>query len=288
MTDAATLATVCVITVSYNSSDHLQLFLRSLRASEASPFEIIVADNRSDDIAATRAAVSLAATTLIELDDNLGYGGAVNAAAAGLSADIEWIVVANPDVTFHPGAITAMLDAASRHPGAASIGPRILGDDGTVYPSARRLPSLSTGLGHAAFVRVWPSNPWTRIYKAEGEDVMAERYVGWLSGSCLLVRRSAFEQLGGFDEGYFMYFEDVDLGGRIGQAGWRNLYAPQAVVTHSGAHSTSRDSNRMLTVHHASAYRYLRRKYSSWYLAPVRGVLWFGLTLRARWLTRRR
>jgi N-acetylglucosaminyl-diphospho-decaprenol L-rhamnosyltransferase len=288
MSESVSLASVCVVTVSYNSSDHLEPFLQSLHASEAESFSVIVADNRSEDIEATRALVAKAKATLLELDDNRGYGGAVNAAAAVLGADIEWIVVANPDVTFHAGAISAMLDAAIRHPDAASVGPRILGDDGTVYPSARRLPSLSTGLGHAAFVRVWPANPWTRIYKAEGQDAMAERYVGWLSGSCLLVRRSAFEALGGFDEGYFMYFEDVDLGGRIGQAGWKNLYAPEAVVTHSGAHSTSRDSNRMLTVHHASAYRYLQRKYSSWYLAPVRGMLWFGLTLRARWLTRRR
>ena len=81
-----------------------------------------------------------------------------------------------------------------------------------------------------------------------------------------------------------MYFEDVDLGYRLGKSGWKNLYWPTAVVEHSGAHSTSRDSARMIKVHHESASRYLDKKYRGWYLAPLRVALRLGLVTRGRWL----
>ena len=112
------------------------------------------------------------------------------------------------------------------------------------------------------------------------------RPVGWLSGSCLLVRRSAFDAIGGFDEGYFMYFEDVDLGYRLGKAGWGNLYEPTAVVTHIGGRSTASVRSSMLRTHHRSAGRFLQQKYRGWHLAPLRWTLRVGLELRARWLTR--
>ena len=121
------------------------------------------------------------------------------------------------------------------------MGPAILTPDGVLYPSARRLPTLWLGAGHAILGWVWPTNPWTRKYRAENSGVHA-RTAGWLSGSCLLVRRKAFEQIGGFDERYFMYFEDVDLGARMQQAGWENCYVPDAVVTHIGGHATERQA----------------------------------------------
>jgi N-acetylglucosaminyl-diphospho-decaprenol L-rhamnosyltransferase len=100
------------------------------------------------------------------------------------------------------------------------------------------------------------------------------------------VRRAAFEAIGGFDDSYFMYFEDVDLGARLTQAGWRNLYVPGATVTHLGARSTSTAADAMRAEHHRSAYRYLSRKYAGWYLAPLRGALKVALTLRARFTRR--
>jgi N-acetylglucosaminyl-diphospho-decaprenol L-rhamnosyltransferase len=101
------------------------------------------------------------------------------------------------------------------------------------------------------------------------------------------VRRSAFEQIGGFDEGYFMYFEDVDLGFRFGKAGFRNVYDPAAEVTHSGAHATGRDGGLMIRAHHASARRFLERKYPGVLLWPVRVVLRAGLRVRSDLITRR-
>jgi N-acetylglucosaminyl-diphospho-decaprenol L-rhamnosyltransferase len=141
-------------------------------------------------------------------------------------------------------------------------------------------------VGHALLTGVWPRNPWTRAYRAD-ESQPGERTVGWLSGSCVLLRRSAFDAVGGFDEGYFMYFEDVDLGFRLGRAGWSNLYVPSARVVHTGAHSTATESARMLKAHHDSAYRYLQKKYPGALLAPLRWSLRLGLTVRSRIVTMR-
>lgn len=111
-----------------------------------------------------------------------------------------------------------------------------------MYPSARLLPSLGRGIGHAILSPMWPGNRWTREYRQEGAAI-GERTAEWLSGSCLLLRRAAFEGVDGFDPRYFMYAEDVDLGDRLGRAGWLNVYVPTAEVTHLGGTRRARCPN---------------------------------------------
>ncbi|MEO7060558.1 MAG: glycosyltransferase family 2 protein, partial [Lapillicoccus sp.] len=222
---------------------------------------------------------------LVVAGSNLGYGGGANLGAVG--AREPWLLVVNPDIVFRPGAIDALLDAAGRWPRAGVLGPRII-TDGKLYPSARELPSLGRGIGHAIFGWVWPSNPWTAGYRREREEPRESR-TGWLSGSCLLVRREAFEEVGGFDEAYFMYFEDTDLCQRLGQAGWDVVYAPDSVVDHHGGHSTASRRTAMSKVHHQSAYLYLSRAYPGPVYLPLRVVLRVGLWARyqvSRWVSR--
>jgi N-acetylglucosaminyl-diphospho-decaprenol L-rhamnosyltransferase len=183
---------------------------------------------------------------------------------------------------FEPGAIEALVEFASANHDVGSAGPVILNEDGSIYPSARRSPSLRVGIGHALLGDIVPSNPWSRRYREDVSVPTHSREADWLSGSCLLVPTPRFRDLGGFDEGYFMYFEDVDLGDRLRKAGLRNLYVPQARVTHAGGHSTKSTSSRMLAVHHESAYRYLSRRYQGLWMAPVRLILRIGLALRLR------
>ncbi|MFC5930759.1 glycosyltransferase family 2 protein [Cryobacterium melibiosiphilum] len=276
------LESTVVVTVSYNSSAQLAVFLDSVAGSEADPVSIVIADNRSGDLDRTRSIAAARGARVLELPDNRGYGGAINAAVATLPSPIEYILISNPDVEVGAGAISLLLDELAGDPRIGAIGPRVLNVDGTTYPSARKLPSLRTGIGHALFAHLWPGNPWTRAYRAEHEGADVRRSVGWLSGSCLLVRREAFEQLSGFDEGFFMYFEDVDLGYRLGKAGWSNVYFPRAAVTHTGAVSTSAESEKMIRVHHESALRFLEKKYSAAHLAPIRWALRVALSVRAR------
>lgn len=278
---AATGVAAAIVTVSYNSGAVLPAFLASTAAASSRPAPVVVADNASADSAALAAMTEEAGATFLPTGGNHGYGGAVNRAVRALPAPVEWVLVSNPDVVLAPGSLDALLAVAMTADDIGAVGPLVLEADGAAYPSARRIPSLRTGIGHALLANIWPGNPWSRRYHEDGEHG-AQRDAGWLSGACLLVRRELFDRLGGFDEGYFMYFEDVDLGWRIGRAGYRNVFTPSAVVTHTGAHSTQSESSRMRRVHHASAYRFLARKYSGPWLAPLRAILRLALAVRAR------
>jgi N-acetylglucosaminyl-diphospho-decaprenol L-rhamnosyltransferase len=268
---------LAVVTVTYSPGEALAAFLDSLDKATVEPLDIVLADNGSDDgsveLAAQRANVRVVPT-----GGNIGYGRAVNVGVAATHEDI--VVIANPDVIWQPGSLDELLAAAGRWPRAGSLGPLINTPDGAIYPSARALPSLGRGIGHALCGWWWPANPWTAAYRGErGEP--REGLAEWLSGSCMVVRRDAFDGVGGFDPAYFMYFEDVDLGERLGKAGWQNVYVPSAAVVHTGGHATARDPRRMSAEHHRSAWLYLSRHYAGWRWAPVRWVLHAGLAARS-------
>jgi N-acetylglucosaminyl-diphospho-decaprenol L-rhamnosyltransferase len=278
-----------VVTVTYSPGPHLDRFLASLSHATERPVSVLMADNGSTDGAPQAAVERYPGVRLFSTGANLGYGSAVNRAIAQLNDALkdvgEWVVVANPDVQWGPGSIDALLDAASRWPRAAMLGPMIHDPDGSVYPSARQLPSLFRGSMHAVVGPLWKNNPWSTAYRQERLEP-SERPVGWLSGSCLLVRRAAFEQIGGFDERYFMYMEDVDLGDRVGKAGWLNVYAPSAEVLHHKGHSTARASAANLAAHHKSTYIYLADRHSGWHRAPLRWAMRGGLAVRSRLMMR--
>ena len=269
---------VRVVCVTYHPGPELADFIQSLRSATTAQVELVLVDNGTDDTAARDAAAATGATVLTS-GGNVGYGRAANRGAVG--ATQQWLVVANPDVVWHPRALDRLLEAGRVHPTAGALGPAVLNPDGTRYPSARELPSLRQGAGHALLARVWPSNPWTVAYQRNQETAGdTERAAGWLSGACLLIRREAFEQIGGFDENYFMFFEDVDLGERLGRAGWSNLYVPAAEVTHAQGTSWRDRPAPMIRAHHASATRYLVGRYHQWYLLPLRAAIRVGLAAR--------
>lgn len=279
------MSDVAVVTVTYNSSDVLEGFLGSLRDAVGFAGEVLVVDNDSADADDTVRISERFGARVLRLPDNVGYGSAVNVGVTTLSPGTD-VLVANPDLSFEPGAIDALVATLAREPDAGAVGPRIINPDGTDYPSARNIPSIRTGAGHAVFATIWPRNPWTRAYRDERSAPDMRRDVGWLSGACLLVRRAAFDAISGFDGGYFMYFEDVDLGWRLGRAGWRNVYEPAASVHHLGGHSTAGASRRMLTEHHRSASRFVDTKYAAPWFAPLRWTVRRGLALRMRVLAR--
>lgn len=278
---------ISVVTVSYGSAHVLSGFLGSVPAASAHALDVIVVDNKPNGSDGVSELTAQHGARYLPMSRNAGYGRAMDAGAATAPASVKWIVISNPDIVFAPGAIDAMVAAAETSPDIGAVGPVVLTPEGDVYPSARSIPSLRTGVGHALLANVWPQNPWSRTYRQESEAPPRTRDAGWLSGSCMLVRRSAFDAVGGFDPGYFMYFEDVDLGYRLGQAGWRNVYTPDASVTHAGAHSTEQHSGLMIRAHHKSAYRFLASRYHGWKLWPVRAGLRISLGVRG-WLLSRR
>lgn len=277
---------VAIVTVSFGSAAVLPAFLDSIPpASGDVDVQTIVADNRPDR-ASVEDLVRSAGAGYVALPENPGYGGAVNAVARRLDPGVEWILISNPDIVLGDRAVERLVATGRQDAAIGAVGPAVRTPEGTIYPSARRIPSLRTGVGHALLSTVWPANPWTRAYREESSPY--RRDAGWLSGSCLLVRRATFDAIGGFDEDYFMYFEDVDLGYRIGRHGYRNVYEPGASVTHLGAHSTSGDqAAAMIDAHHRSAKRFLRSRYRGWRLWPIRAALGVGLSLRS-WIVRRK
>ncbi|WP_370582056.1 glycosyltransferase family 2 protein [Mycobacterium sp. OAS707] len=269
-----------MVTVTYSPGPHLDRFLATLSLATERPVTVIMADNGSTDGAPEEATERYSNARLLRMEGNLGYGTAVNRAVAEITPESEFVIVANPDVQWGPRSIDLLLEAAERWPKAGSLGPLIRDPDGSVYPSARHLPSLIRGGMHAVVGPFWKSNPWTAEYRQERTEP-SERPVGWLSGSCLLLRRSAFDEVSGFDERYFMYMEDVDLGDRLGKAGWQNIYVPSAEILHDKGHATGRDPARNLAAHHTSTYTFLSDRHPKLWQAPLRWTIRGALAARA-------
>jgi N-acetylglucosaminyl-diphospho-decaprenol L-rhamnosyltransferase len=275
-----------VITVTYSPGPHLDRFMASLAHATDRPVTVVMADNGSTDGAPEDALEHYPNARLLRTGANLGYGTAVNRAVAeylkdpNYSGDSEFVVVANPDVQWGPCSIDVLLEAAARWPRGGALGPLIRNPDGSLYPSARHLPSLIRGGMHAVVGPLWRSNPWTDAYR-QAKHTPSERPVGWLSGSCLLLRQAAYDEVSGFDERYFMYMEDVDLGDRLGQAGWQNVYVPSAEILHDKGHATGRDPARNLAAHHTSTYTFLADRYPKWWQGPLRWTMKAALAARA-------
>ncbi len=174
----------------------------------------------------------------------------------------------NPDLTMEPGSAQAMLARFDAQPALGACGPRIRNLDGTDYPSARRSPSVPLAVAHGLLGLWWPTNPFTARYRQLNVDASRPRSVDWVSGAAVWLRRSGLDAVGGWDERYFMYMEDLDLCRRLRQAGYEVAYEPGAAVTHVQGASTSRTPYRMLIQHHRSAWRYARRR-----LGGASGVL---------------
>jgi N-acetylglucosaminyl-diphospho-decaprenol L-rhamnosyltransferase len=206
------------------------------------------------------------AVKVVHTGRNLGFGAGANRGLATLAGDAtpEWVLVSNSDLVVHRGALVALRDALEERPAWALVGPRIFDDDGTVYPSVRRFPTFVDAAGHALLALFNPENRFTKRYNPgtpQGDDVVE---AGWISGSCFMARRAALEELGGFDEAYFMYAEDMDLCWRAHHAGWGVGFAGAASVTHIQGVSTARRPYRMMAAHHRSALRFTVRTTRGW------------------------
>jgi N-acetylglucosaminyl-diphospho-decaprenol L-rhamnosyltransferase len=198
---------------------------------------------------------------IVEVGVNLGYGSGANRGAAGCSS--EFLLVCNPDVVVEVSALDRLVEALAADATLAIVGPKILEPGGSRYPSARRFPSLLDSAGHALAGLVAPDNRFTHRYRMMDLDTAEQTTrVDWVSGSFMFWRRSVFEELGGFDEAYFMYGEDVDICWRAHRAGWGVGYVPGAEITHVGGMMTRSRPYRMLVAHHSSALRFASRSLS--------------------------
>ena len=257
-------ASWAAIVVNYEAGALLTECVESLLAdrSAGGPPELVVVDNGSTDGSVDRLLAREPEARVLHQSVNRGYGGGANQGTAATAAPV--LAVCNPDVRVRPGTAAAMVDRFDREPDLAALGPIVLEPDGTPYPSARANPSAVDAVGHALLGWCWRTNPFTRRYRQLDADPRRARDVDWVSGAAIWLRRTALDAVGGWDEGYFMYVEDVDLCWRLRRARWRVAYEPAGEVTHVQGASTEQHPYRMVVAHHRSLLRFASKRWAGW------------------------
>jgi len=262
---------VAAVIVDFHAGQALDDCVDSLHANGVT--DIVVVENGEEG--STLPALSGQHVVLVVPKLNLGYGRGVNRGVAAAPVR-RYLLVSNPDVVVHEGAVAALVDFLDQHPNVAIVGPQIVRPDGSVYPSQRVFPNFWLAGLHALLAPLWPGNPFSRRYRSPRKDGS----VDWVSGAFFLARRDRFEEVGGFDERYFMFAEDMALCWQMREHGHDIAATPDALVTHLEGVSRARVSREMLIAHHRSAMRFEWQTASGWrrVLAPI-ATLVLGLRL---------
>lgn len=240
---------VDVVVVSYNSRDTLRDCVEPL-AGEAG-IRVIVVDNASSD--GSLEAVADLSVTAIPLPRNGGFAHGCNAGIRKASAP--YILLLNPDARIDTPSVRLLVGALEAQPDAGLAAPRIVHTDGSLEYSQRRFPRLVSTYAQALFLhRLFPRADWTDELVRDEAAYSSRAMPDWVSGACMLIRRTALEEVGGLDEGFFMYSEDIDLCRRLRAEGYQIIFEPDAVVDHVGGASAPRA--RLLPVLAESRVRY--------------------------------
>jgi len=262
---------VSVVLVNFNDRQHLEACLSSLRMG-ASPlaYDVTLVDNASADGSAEMAASRFPEVRLIRNTVNVGFGRANNQAAAESRA--EFLLFLNTDTVMGAGAVAALVKEMQRDSRAGAAGPALIRAPGRYQVSfGRRVDFLAQLLQKTVI------NPYRKIQLRFARKT---RKTGWLSAACLLCRREAFAAVGGFDERFFIYFEDIDLCFRMRKAGWRLLHVPSARVVHEGGATTRPRFSSSRLEYRRSQVLFYEKNNSRTSLALLRGYLRTGLALR--------
>jgi GT2 family glycosyltransferase len=258
-----------VVVVTYRSRAHVLECLRSLSAGLSPPgggapaiaWECVVLDNDSGDGTAELVESQAPGVRVVRTGANLGYAKAVNRGIASTTGRA--ILVLNPDCIWRPGGIDALLGWLAGHPRCGIAVPRILNPDGSLEYSVRAYPTPAVLLfnRYSLLTRIWPGNPWTRRYLLTDWDHRTPRAVDWASGAAMLVRREAATAVGGMDEAFFMFNEDVDWCRRMNGAGWTVDYVPAAEVVHHIGASKGKGgvAKRVILERHRGMIHYYRK-----------------------------
>jgi N-acetylglucosaminyl-diphospho-decaprenol L-rhamnosyltransferase len=276
---------VAVAIVSWNTRELLRACLGSLAGDASTGLaEVWVVDNASTDGSAELVEREFPWARLIASTENLGFGRAVNEVAAQTQS--AWIAPANADTRVSPGALETMLAEGERHPEAAVVAPRLVLPDGSAQHSAYPFPTVPFTLAYLAGLTRLNRRIAHRWCIGDGFDPDENRAVPWVVGAFLLVRRQAWDQVGGFDQEQWMYAEDLDLGWRLGRAGWKARYVPSAEVLHDESAATSQAWGAERHARwHASTYRWLMKRRGLAYARLIATLNVAGFLARAALLS---
>lgn len=257
---------IAVAVVNRNTASLLRRCLQSVVREK--PSVAIVVDNASSDESVEMVRRDFPGVALYAESENLGYGAAANLAFANVTAP--YVLLLNSDTVLQDGALRAFCRYLDRHPSAALIGPRLIDEHGRLQRSSFRFPT--------PFPLFLQESGLNRILDAASRHVPARsddrpRAVPWVLGAVLAMRRDAFEAVDGFDESYFLYYEEVDLCHRLWATGWQVHYAPVTTVVHVGGASTRQRRAEMAVQYVASTIRFYERNFPAWKLGELRALL---------------
>ncbi len=277
--DRSRQPSLAVVVVNYNAGEYLSRCIGSVLAAAGSiDLDVVVVDNASHDGSAGAATAAHPEILLLQNPDNRGLSAAWNQGIRATSAP--FVLLLNPDAEIWSGTLAGLVKVVQDRPTVAAVGPVIRNADGTMYESGRSFPSIGRAVAHAFIGPFAPGNPFTRAYRQSAWDRTTEREVDWVSGACILLRRSALEEVGLFDEGFFLYGEELDMCTRLRRAGWAVLFSPEVEILHEGAVSTGR-SARMHRMHSQSIYRYFAKHRADGWRRVLLPFAWLALRARA-------
>ncbi len=265
-----------------------ELTLRALRSLEAHlPAETWCAAviNHSPEDGATEAILKLNSPRIAAADAaaNRGFAAGCNAAVRLLPAPVKFILLLNPDTSLTDASLLELPRYLNEHPRVGIAGAQLYNPDGTLQPCLRRFPSPRNVLisRRSPLVRLWPGNPWTRAYLYADRPPEEAGPVDVVAGAALAIRRPLWEELGGMDEGFFLYAEDSDLCKRSWNLGWAVHHVPAAHVVHAWGGSST--AHRFATwIEHQRSLLYFMEKHGQlprFLTRTLRAVV----TLPARW-----
>jgi GT2 family glycosyltransferase len=245
---------VHVVIVSYRSADTLRRCVEPLAAMP--DVHVTVVDNASPDDAVT--SIADLDIEVIRSPRNGGFSYGCNLGSSGSTAP--FLLFLNPDARMDPPALGALCSTLRTDHSIALVAPRILEESGTLAWSQRRFPRQRSTFAQALFLhRVWPRAAWTDELIRDPEAYERPTTPDWVSGACMLVRREAFEAVGGFDEGFFLYCEDADLCRRLWDAGRTVRFEPGAQVRHIGGGSSATGETQAIAA--SSRVRYAHKHF---------------------------
>ena len=253
--------TLSIVIVSWNTRDYLDACLTSIRdAPDEVTREVIVVDNASEDGTAAMVAEAHPGVTLLANDANLGYAAGNNQGIKLASG--EHLLLLNPDIVVHEGALDTLVSLLARRPEAGAVAPRLILPDGSVQASCRSFPTPDVVLYEAlGLSRLFPRSRKFGKYRMTWWDYDDERPVDQPMASAFLIRGEALEQVKGLDEQFPIFFNDVDLCKRLWDIDWEVWYTPEASMDHVGGASTGQVRRRMLIESHRSFVRFYEVHY---------------------------
>ena len=247
---------VAVVVVSWNARELLLACLSALASRVTLPHEVVVVDNASVDGSAAAVRERFPGAAVIANAENAGFSRANNQGFRATRAPL--VLVLNPDAEVGAGAVEAMAALLDARPEVGIVGPRTRYPDGRIQVSFGPAPSARAEWAQRRLVRGVRSRHPLRLAQAEAAAAR-EHEPAWVSGSCLMARRAAIDAVSGFDEGFFLYQEDVDLCLRVRGAGWRIVFTPAAEVVHHLGASMSRTPAAAALEYHRSHLRLYRK-----------------------------